>query len=700
MKDFRKEEELGKAYDSKLMKRLLRYAQPYWKILLLCIILLLFVTGVELARPYLIRVAIDEHINVMNHAQVVMNQPPAEDVEYVEFRGNYLVRERLLASEYPNFERWQIIRDDGQSFIMEDYYQTPSDIEVAEDGTGYYAEFNGQTRRLIQLSDQEYSNFREQDYTGLTGIALFLLSIMIVGFFLNYLQVYLLNKTSQRIIFNMRHEVFTHLQKMSLSYFDNNPVGRLVTRVTNDTETLNEMYTGVLVNLFKDLFMLLGIIIIMFSLNVQLALSTFAVLPLVIVVAAFFRKYAREAYRKVRVKLARINATISENISGMKIIQLFNQQQRKLNEFKKINNEYFDATMRHIFVYAIFRPSMDLLYSLALAILIWYGGGRVVNSALEFGVLYAFTDYIRRFFRPINDLTEKYNILQSAMASSERIFKILDTEEDISDPAKPVKVSDRLDGRIEFDDVDFSYDGKEWVLRDINLEIEPGETIALVGATGAGKSSIIKLLSRFYDIQKGSIKIDGTDIRNYPRHQLRRHIGVVLQEVFLFTGTIADNITLHRDDISQEEIVEAAEYVNADKFINKLKNGYNHKVTERGSTFSAGEKQLIAFARTLAYDPDILVLDEATSNIDTETEILIQDALYKLTENRTTIVIAHRLSTIQHADRIVVLHKGRIREIGDHQELLDQEGIYHDLYQLQYKDQLLQNRDDLKKKSS
>ena len=688
MRDFREEEELGKAYDSRLMKRLLTYARPYWKILLLCILLLLVVTAVQLARPYLIRLAIDDHINVMNLPQVVFSEPPPEEMEYLELDGLYLARENQLEGDYPDRERYQFIRHEGNYFLIPTFTPNPETVEVTGEPGSYSAAINEEEYPARLLSAEELAEMREQDFAGITRIALFLLTIMLFGFGFHYLEVYLLHKTSQQIIYNMRQEIFSHLQDMSLSYFDQNPVGRLVTRVTNDTETLNDMYSQVIVTLFKDIFMLTGIVIIMLAMNIQLTLVTFAIMPLVLVVSIIFRYYAREAYRKVRVRLAKINATISENISGIEIIQIFNQQKRKFQEFKDINKSYYDATMRHILVYAIFRPSMDLLYSLALAILIWYGGGRVLQSTLSFGVLYAFTDYIRRFFQPINDLTEKYNTLQSAMASAERIFTILDNEEEIENPARPVPVPQEVRGRVKFKNVWFSYDDDEWVLKDINLDIEPGETVALVGATGAGKSSMIKLLSRFYDVQRGEITVDGYNIKDFNRRELRKHIGVVLQEVFLFTGTVAENISLHRDDISREEIRQAAEYVNAHGFISRLKNSYEHEVQERGSTFSAGEKQLIAFARTLAYDPDILVLDEATSNIDTETELLIQDALYKLTENRTTIVIAHRLSTIQHADRIVVMHKGKIREMGDHQELLARGGIYHDLYQLQYKDQL------------
>ncbi len=684
--DFREEEQImGKAYDSRLMKRLLEYAYPYWKILLVCVFLLLIVTGVDLVRPYLIKVAIDDHINALDKPMVTFSTNQYEEMGTVYNNRRY-IRIGNIEEEFPEKQRYQLFEIDDQFYLIEGTINEREEIAVNE--AGQFIEIrNGDKILNAQTVDEEViQNFREQDYNALTRIGLIFLTIIVFGFGINYLQIYLLNKTTQKIIYNMRQEIFSHLQKMSLSYFDKNPVGRLVTRVTNDTETLNEMYTNVLVNLFNDIFLIIGIVIIMFRLNFTLSLISFTIVPIVITAAFIFRSYARDAYRMVRIKLAKINSALSENISGMKIVQIFNQEKRKLKEFMSINDEYFDVSMRQIKIFAIFRPSMDLMYSLALALLIWFGGARVYNEVLQFGVLYAFINYIQKFFRPINDLSEKYNLLQSAMASSERIFKILDTDADIKEPKNPVSLPDNINGSVEFKDVWFAYEDKEWVLKDINIDIEPGQTVALVGATGAGKTSIINLISRFYDIQQGEILIDGVNIQNIKKNELREKIGVVLQDVFLFTGDIGSNISLNAD-INQDKIEETAEYVNADKFISQLSNKYEHEVKERGSTLSAGQKQLLAFARALAFDPDILVLDEATANIDTETEMLIQDALEKLTADRTTIVIAHRLSTIQHADKILVLHKGRIKERGTHQELLAEEGLYYNLYQLQYKEQ-------------
>jgi ATP-binding cassette subfamily B protein len=546
---------------------------------------------------------------------------------------------------------------------------------------------------LVQKAIDNYINNpnipKVEAINGVTHIGILYLIIITVAFIINYGQIYLIQYTGQKIIFNLRQQIFEHLQSLSLSFFDKNPVGRLVTRVTNDTDTLNELYTSVIANLFNDIFIILGIIIAMVSYNVKLALISLSTTPLIIGGMYIYRKLASQAYRLVRVRLARINAFLSEHISGMKIVQLFVTEHKKSKEFEKINKDYYDANMRQLTIFAIFRPSMDVIYSLTLALLIWYGGKDIISHKIEFGVLYAFVNYLQQLFQPIFDISEKYDILQSAMASAERIFILLDTKEQIKDPEKPIPLED-IQGKIEFKNVWFSYNGKDWVLKDVSFVVNPGETVAFVGATGAGKSSIISLLSRFYDIQKGEILIDGIDIRKVRQQDLRKHIGVVLQDVFLFTGDIKSNIRLNNKNITDNDIYMVAKYVNAHHFIKKLPEGYESKVTERGSTLSAGQRQLLAFARALAFNPKILVLDEATANIDTETERLIQDALKKLTKGRTTLVIAHRLSTIQHADKIIVLHKGRIREMGTHNELLQKKGLYYNLYMLQYKDQLIE----------
>jgi ATP-binding cassette subfamily B protein/subfamily B ATP-binding cassette protein MsbA len=687
MKD---EDSLGKAFDLRLMKRLLKYAKPYAAVIALCVMLLMLITAAELLRPKLIQIAIDDYIKGINIPLIGYNEKPP--FKSVELDGKYYVRqneiEEQAKSEVSIGEEniYQLIKHQDSYYIYNGSLNIEtSEMLIVEKEGKYYIQENHTNIPLKPLTKEQYLDFRQQDLAGITKVSLWFLATITLGFILNFIQVYILYYTGQKIIYNMRKELFSHLQKLSLSFFDKNPVGRLVTRITNDMENLNEMYTGVLVNLFKDVFLLVGIIVVMLNMNLRLALVSFTVIPLIVLAAAIFKRKAREAYRLVRVKLAKINATLSENISGMRIIQIFKKEDFKYNEFEAINQEHRTASMKELLVFAVFRPSMDLIYSLALALLIWYGGARVLSNALSFGILFAFVNYIDSFFKPIMDLTEKFNILQSAMSSSERIFILLDEEEGMENSKLPIH-SNRAKGEIEFKNVWFAYSEENWVLRDVSFKINPGETAAFVGATGAGKTSIISLISRLYDIQKGEILIDGKNIKEIDKYELRKQIGTVLQDVFLFTGDIMSNIRLNSLEISEEKIKEVAQYVNANKFIENLPKGYHEEVKERGATLSSGQRQLLAFARALAFDPSILVLDEATSNIDTETEILIQDAIKKVIKNRTTIVIAHRLSTIQHADKIIVLHKGKIRELGNHQELLDKKGMYYDLYLLQYKE--------------
>ncbi|NLJ79516.1 MAG: ABC transporter ATP-binding protein [Firmicutes bacterium] len=659
MEYFHEEQTLGKVYDSRLMRRLLRYAQPYWALIVLSVFLLLVISVTDLARPYLVKVAIDEHIMGANLPYVVVSTEVEHD-SAVEIQGLRLLREDRIPGEIEGV-RFKLVKEDGLHYLK------------------------GPGERLA-LSAEEVKELRAWDTAGIIRLGLTLFFILSLGFGLNYAQVYLLHYTGQRIVFDLRQHLFSHLQTLALAFFDGNPVGRLVTRVTNDTENLQEMYTAVLVNLFKDLFMLVGIVIVMFRLDLKLAWVSLATLPLIFALTAIFRIKARAAYRETRVRLARINANFAENISGMRLVQIFRQEKRKFKEFDEVNSSHYRASMRELYVYAVFRPMMELVYSLAMAILIWVGGGQVLQGMVEFGVLYAFISYLEQFFRPINDLTEKYNILQASMASAERIFLILDEEPAISEAERPLPLG-TVQGRIEFKNVWFAYVQEEWVLKDVSFTVEPGQTVAFVGATGAGKSTIMNLLTRFYDIQKGQILIDGRDIKHLSKEELRRNVGLVMQDVFIFSGTIGDNIRLNNKKISPERIKSVARYVNADHFIRNLPQDYEEPVMERGATLSAGQRQLLAFARALAFDPAILVLDEATASIDTETEELIQDALPRLLKGRTSLVVAHRLSTIQDADNIIVLHRGKIREMGTHQELLAQKGFYYNLFLLQYKDE-------------
>lgn len=725
--NFHEEEQLGKVYDSRLMSRLLSYTRPHRFLILTSLIVIMLITAFELAGPYLIKVAIDDHMNALELPMKATTADEANQlgVDGMEYESHVFVRQSITDTQHaawkqwlgiaspPPTEAWLNEAEDYQIVMIEEvgyliqgtlpedaknysYFSAtdyigdqpiaPPSSLVAEregflkltDGTVYWAD---------PLTREELQLFREGDVSALTTLGLVYLVLVLLAFFLGYAQTYSLHYVAQNIIRKLRNEVFSHLQKLSFSFFDRNPVGRLVTRVTNDTETLNEMYSNVLVNLFKDLFILIGIMLIMLQLDTNLALLAFTTLPLIIGTTVIYKRFARDAFRMVRTRLARINASMNENITGMRIVHIFKREKQQFEEFNSINKGHYDAGIRELQLNALFRPAMDFIYAMGLTLLLWYGSGGVLSGAVQFGVLYAFIDYMNRFFKPINDMTEKFTIMQQAMTSSERIFQLLDEQDTLKEPEQP-KSFDRIKGSIEFKDVSFAYNENEWVLRDISFEVKPGETVAFVGATGAGKSSIISLLTRFYDIQKGKITIDGIDIRDVQKADLRKHIGVVLQDVFLFAGDIESNIRLNQKEIPQERIQEVADYVNATAFINKLPQGFKEEVKERGATLSAGERQLLAFARTLAFDPSILVLDEATANIDTETELLIQDALKKVSKNRTTLIIAHRLSTIQHADKIVVLHKGRIREMGTHQELLQKEGLYYHLYELQYKDQL------------
>ena len=525
--------------------------------------------------------------------------------------------------------------------------------------------------------------FREKaDYSILTDVCIRYGIVLLLSFILNITQAWLLQKTGQRIILTVRLELYRHLQSLSSRYFDLTPVGKLVTRVTNDVEALDEMYSGILVRLFRNVIKIIGLGTVMLLMNARLALISFLLLPPVTLITIVFRKIARATYRVTRSRLTDLNTFLSENLSGMRIIRIFGREQRKYEEFEGKSTKLFRAFYREMLVFAIFRPLIYVLSILALVVVLGVGSKDVLQDVISIGTLFIFAQYIQSFFDPIQELAEQFSTLQSSLASAEKIFTILDDDTIIPEAENPI-VLPKIVGRIEFDHVWFAYDNENYVLRDVSFVIEPGQRVAFVGATGAGKSSILNLIGRYYDIQKGRITIDGVDIRSISKEQLRSSIGQMQQDVFLFQGTIAGNIRLYDENITDEQVRKAAEYVNASHFIERLPKGYDEPVSERGATFSAGERQLLSFARTLAHDPSILVMDEATANIDTETELLIQEALDKLMKGRTTIMVAHRLSTIQHADCIMVMHKGKIRERGTHQELLALDGIYKKLYELQ-----------------
>ena len=535
----------------------------------------------------------------------------------------------------------------------------------------------------------------DQRWAGILKTGAFYIGVMLVAFVCNRMQYLMIQEMGQKIVYTLRMELMEHVQSLSMRFFDATPVGRIVTRITNDTEAINDLYANIIVRLFKAVIKVIGLIIVMLMLDVKMALLSLVMVPVVAVLTFFFRRLSRRCYQVVKTRVTALNTFLSEHLSGMRVIQIFNREKEKCDEFDEKNKQLYDAGFRELMIFGIFRPLIYLSSIVATAIILGGGSSQVLGGVISIGTLYMFTQYISQLFQPIQELAEMFTTLQSAIASAEKIFTLMDVEPIVKEKENPVKPSE-IKGRIEFDHVWFAYETKDgetptpdtmdnnnWVLRDVSFVIEPGQKVAFVGATGAGKSSILNLIGRYYDIQKGAIRIDGVDIRDMSREQIRAAIGQVQQDVFLFTGDINHNIRLRDESISDETIREAAHHTNASHFIERLPNRYDERVTERGATFSAGQRQLISFARTLAYDPTILILDEATANIDTETEQWIQDAVKTLMEGRTSIMVAHRLSTIQHCDRIIVMHHGKIRESGTHQELLEQNGIYKKLYQLQ-----------------
>ena len=675
--DFREEGSLGKAYDGGLVRRLLRFAKPYWAPILGAAALVALVTASDLAPPYLSALAIDNDISAMY-------QPLAVYPASAKLPGGILFdgKDYLPQHDVQGRPRtWaQVVSSHGRAYLV-----TGIEPGKAIKIVSGRAKSAGRTLQALPLSPSAQSTLRAPFLHGLVLLGLIYALVVLVAFGANYAQTYILEWSGQRIIYDIRKAVFTHIERMHLGYFDRNPIGRLVTRVTNDTEALNQMYTSVLVNIFKDVFMLVGAIVIMFTLNHFLAYVSYAVIPVLVLVTAAYTRFARDAYRTVRVRLARLNAFLSENFSGMRIVQVMRQERMQERRFDVDNTGYLKAGIRELTIFAVFRPSMNFLYNVTVAALLWWGGGSVLHGIVAFGVLYAFVGYAQQFFQPIQDMADKYQIMQSAMAASERIFQVLDTKAEVLDPVLPLPMPERVRGEIRFEHVFFAYDGENDVLKDVDFTVQPGQSVAFVGATGAGKSSIVNLIGRFYDVQRGRITVDGQDVTTLSQQELRRAIGVVQQDVFLFAGNVRDNIRLG-DPISDEAVEEAARHVHAARFIERLPGQYDEPVQERGSTFSAGQRQLVAFARVLAHDPAILVLDEATASIDTETEALIQQALDRVSQGRTTLIVAHRLSTIRNCDQIFVMSHGRIVERGTHEELLRRHGLYWDLYRLQYRE--------------
>lgn len=655
------------------MKRLLTYLKPHKWTMLFASILVLLIIGVELYRPIIIGDAIDAYINGYYAPYAVCE---SKDSEAVAYRNLYLTRTEEKVSEATQFY---------QIFLYENVYYMAENIDQAESQRLQNAEAKDLVSYIEKgatpLTHEDLKSLREYDFKGILRAGALYFLMLGLGFVFNFLDTWILQKMGQKIIFRMREEAFTHIHSLSLRFFNITPVGKLVTRVSNDTEAINELFTTILVKLFKNSVKIIGFAVVMLSINVRMALVSFVMLPIVTGVTIFFRYMSRKAYKITRNKITELNTFLSEHLSGMRLIQIFAQESEKYAQFEEKSNGLFAANWREVMTFSIFRPFIYFLSVVAMVIVIGTGSYSVLEGSLSVGTLFIFISYISSFFEPIQELAEQFGTLQSSLASAEKLFSILDETPDIVSPENPVPV--QIIGRIEFKHVWFAYEEEEYILKDVSFVIEPGEKIAFVGATGAGKSTILNLIGRYYDIQKGQILVDGVDIKDIDIDVLRGAIGQVQQDVFIFTGDIKSNITLHNEKLTMEQVQRAAQIVNADTFIAKMPEKYDEPVTERGSTLSAGQRQLLSFARTLVYEPKILVLDEATANIDTETEALITNALEHLMENRTTIMVAHRLSTIQHADKIMVMDHGQIMECGNHQELLAQNGIYKKLYDLQ-----------------
>lgn len=701
----------GNVYDRRLYGKMLHYLKPYTKWVVLSFLLLMLVSGAEVVLPLIQRTAIDDYI-VSDKVIAIF----ADKTYFDQFSSRY---HKLKLHEYGyeglnfivlsskdrnkiNKKDWQELEKQGilsntSVFLINNHDKNVQILNKYITRTDHPEQITRKLQGWFQISRNtlavtkadlhklprmERLAIRQEASGKLLRLAILFLLIITVRLVTNYFQSVITAMFSQRAMADLRYDVFAHLQKMPTKYFDVNPVGRLVTRVTNDIRAIDEMLASGVITIIQDFILIVTIVVLMLVLNWELALVSFTILPIVIWIISVYRRKTRVIYREVRKQLAALNATLAEHIAGQKIIQLFNQYFHKKQEFSDINQEYFLASIRQLKLFAFFRPIIHVSSQVAVAIMIWYGGGQILRNMITIGLLMAFTQYINKLFEPINDFSEKFNILQGAMAGAERIVDLLEQEPD--DYRGNLSHGLKLEGEIEFDNVWLAYNPNEWVLKGISLKIKPGEKIALVGHTGSGKTSIANLILGMYPYQKGRILIDGKELHSYSLEDIRANVGIVQQDVFIFSGNIKENIALSNDKLSQDEIIQVSKYVNADKFISKLPAGYDEPVMERGATLSTGQRQLIAFARVLAYNPSIFILDEATSNIDTETEILIQDALEKIIKNRTSIMIAHRLSTIQHVDRIVVLHKGEIVEEGSHFDLLEKKGLYYDLYRLQY----------------
>ncbi|WP_318153001.1 ABC transporter ATP-binding protein [Metabacillus arenae] len=679
--------------DTQLLSKILAFAKPYWKRILISILLTGFIVIASLAQPYIIKIAIDTYINGIYSPMVVVEESNAnklkeemnqQKIPYEETASNqekiyFRIKEPISATELvESAQEAAIVSIENTHFLVHGWNKGLSSTE------NYQLEKNevridGELYPAIRLSSNEIDQFRNNDYKGLILLGILYFVVITSSSGLMYFQQNTLQFTGQSIIFDIRQTIFKHLSKMSIAYYGKHSIGRLVTRITHDVEALNQLYSQVIVNLIKEMLILIGIILIMLHMSLKLTLISLIVIPAVAVTTFYFKTVMRKAQRYIRLILSRLNSFLAENLSGMNIIQLFAREEKQLERFNELNDEHYRAGMRQTVLNSIFNPSIGFFGNISLALLVWYGGRNVLDGAITFGIVYAFTHYLRQFFEPLRALADQFNQIQAALASAERIFETLDSKPTILNPIHPKHYGENIRGEIEFQHVSFAYKNEEWVLNDLNFSIKPGETVGIVGETGAGKSSIIQLVNRFYDIQKGSITLDGINIKDVPLSELRKHIGIIQQDGFVFSGTVFDNIRLNNRHITNEEIIKAAQSVNIDAFFRSLPQQYETMLGEQGTVLSTGQNQLLSFLRAIIADPVVLILDEATANIDTETEAVVQQTLKRISRQRTTIIIAHRLSTIQDADKIIVLNKGKIVEMGNHRELLKNKQAYYQL---------------------
>ncbi|WP_160719373.1 ABC transporter ATP-binding protein [Bacillus sp. USDA818B3_A] len=703
-----KEGNLTNMGDRQLAKGMLSFAKPYWKLLLFSILLTGCMVIASLAQPFILKVAIDSHINGLYDPMISIQQSKANEVKKQLKKKDISFKEiaslgttvyfRLDPSEsdfLPEIgaQKAVIVPINNSYYLIHGWNKGSAQLKNSLfNQKEHEIKIGGIAYPITLLNTEEVEKFRSNDYKGLIFLGVLYFLLMIGSAVCTYYQNNALQNTGQYVIYDVRQAIFKHFSRLQMSFYRHNPIGRLVTRITHDVESLNQLYSQVIVNLIKEVLILAGILLLMLYMSVKLTLICFLVIPVIGIVTFYFKRVLRTTQRNLRTVLSSLLSFLAENLSGMRVIQLFAREEKQLGMFNELNEKHYRAGMHQTIINSIFNPSIGLFGNISLSLLVWYGGRNVLDGSITFGTVYAFTHYVRQFFEPLRGLADRFNQIQAALTSAERIFETLETKPTIVNPVHPKKLPEKVQGNIVFQNVWFSYQNEDWVLKDIQFSIKKGETVGIVGATGAGKSSIIQLINRFYDNQKGVITLDGIHIKDVPLNELRRHIGIIQQDPFVFSGTVLDNIRLNHQHVSKEEIRKAARSVNIDSFFRTLPQGYETMLGEEGTVLSAGQKQLLAFLRAMIADNNVFILDEATANIDTETEQAVQDTLREISKNRTTIIIAHRLSTIQHADNIIVLDKGRIIEMGNHEQLLRNQSAYYRLCLNQNKDDRVRQR--------